>query len=666
VAAVVFACSIAAIEARLVQLQVLQHDELQAKAERQQTKGVAVDARRGEIVDRNGKVLARSVEQNAIYAVPSAVKSPTATIDRLCEAFRDCTAEERAKLADRFRRNKNFAWVRHASRVPPETAAKVAALELPGIGFVHESVRYYPNNDLASHALGYVGAENTGRAGLEEAYNSTLAGRPGRMIFQVDGSKTRLASVERAPVPGPTLQLTIDYYLQFIAEQELQTAVEFNRAAGGSVVIMDPRSGDILALANAPTFNPNTYGDFDEELRRNRAVQNVYEPGSTFKMVTASAALQEHVMSPDDPIDVSAGQIRIGKRKPIADTHRYGVLTFTDVIVKSSNVGAIKIGMQLGAERLARYAQRFGFGTRLSPDFPAEDAGLFTDPDKWNDSVLASVSMGYQVAVTPLQMATAASTIANGGEQVQPRIVRARIEADGGRAEIARRPPRRVIENATADTLTTIMENVVERGTATAARMAGYTIAGKTGTAAKLEGAHYSKSNYNASFVGFIPSRTPVVTILVVIDSPHGHGYYGGAVSAPVFKRIAERAMQYLGVPPNLQAAPPLLVTQHDPAPSVRTSPVSLDTQAMRPAASAQTQVVPTQAAGGVPDVIGLSARDAVRVLARVGMTARVSGDGVVVSQEPRAGTRFDRGTACALTLGRVASTLSAGSDQRQ
>ncbi len=663
VAAALFAIWGTIIEARLVQLQVFDRQELQLRAERQRRRTVPVLPKRGEILDRHGKVLARSVEQDAIVAIPTEIKDVTATASALCRVLDDCTADERKEIAARLSRQKYFAWVRRANRVSPEAAERVRALQLPGIGFLKEPMRYYPNQDLAAHLLGYVGIDNKGLSGIEATYNSTISGRPGQVLMETDARQRPFASIGVPPTPGASLQLTIDSYLQWVAESELQAAVAYNNAAGGTAVVMDPYTGDILALANAPTFNPNKYGDAREIALRNRAVQDVYEPGSTFKIVTASAALQEHVMSPGDPVDVSAGSIKIGSRKPIFDTHRYGVLSFTDVLVKSSNVGAVKIGLKLGAGRLGPYVKRFGFGTRLSPDFPSENAGLLEDPAAWNDSILASVSMGYQIGVTALQMATAASIVANGGELVKPRVIDASIGPDGRRVEIPRTLVRRVIEKSTADQLTTIMENVVERGTATAAKIPGFSIAGKTGTSSKIEGGHYSKSNYNASFVGFVPSRKPALTIIVMIDSPHGHGYYGGVVSAPVFKRIAEKAMQHLGIPPNLDTPPPVLLATHEPGrlPVRAAAPASPPRVALMPAVSPQGA-----AAALVPDVVGLAAREAIHVLASVGMTPRVSGDGIVLQQEPRPGSPLEPGASCALSLGRVSPPPGAVGDQRQ
>ena len=296
---------------------------------------------------------------------------------------------------------------------------------------------------------------------------------------------------------------------------------------------MDPRTGEILALANWPSFNPNAYRDSRPEAQRNRAIQDLYEPGSTFKIVTASAAFEEKVVDPDDQIDVSAGNIRFGARV-IDDDHNYGVLSFTDVIVKSSNVGAIKVGLKLGPERLGLYMKRFGFGRRTSPDFPGESAGIMWDPAKLTDSALASVSMGYQVGVTPLQMAAAVSSIANGGELFEPRIVRAVIARRHAHAGAAQgRPPHRVAGHR-GDADRRSWKRSSNRGTGTRAQIPGFTVAGKTGTAQKVVNGQYSRSDYNASFVGFVPSRDPAFAIVVVIDSPHGRNL--------LLRRVGRRA----------------------------------------------------------------------------------------------------------------------------
>jgi cell division protein FtsI (penicillin-binding protein 3) len=644
VAALLLGIWAGAVEARLAYLQVYRHEELRLRGERQQSRTIQTAANRGDILDRNGRVLARSVAAESVYAVPTEIADVDAAAAALCGALDDCGARERDGITDRIRRGRAFAYVRR--QVSPEEASRIRDLALEGVGFTKESRRFYPNRELAAHVLGYVGIDNVGLNGLESSYDTLIKGRPGTVLIQTDARGQAFSRVERPPTAGATLELTVDQYLQHIVERELRRGVLENRAAGGSAVVLDPRTGEILALANWPSFNPNNFRAAPLQSQRNRAIQDIYEPGSTFKIVTASAAFEEHVVDAADSIDVSAGQIRFGARV-INDDHHYGVLSFTDVIVKSSNVGAIKVGLKLGPARLSSYVTRFGFGARSSRDFPAESPGIVWNPSKLTDSALASVSMGYQVGVTPLQMAAAVSSIANGGELMEPRIIRAVI-SDERRIPVPHKSLRRAVSPATAALLTDIMEQVVDRGTGTRAAVPGFTVAGKTGTAQKVVNGRYSQSDYNASFVGFVPSRQPVFAIVVVVDSPHGENlYYGGSVAAPIFSRIAAAALRQYGVPPNVNSVPPVIVAR-DETPQMGRPPAL-------PAIVTVTDA--TGAAPIVPDLRGLSARDGVRMLAALGLIARVNGAGVIVDQDPAPGTQVERGTLSLLRLGREFST---------
>jgi cell division protein FtsI (penicillin-binding protein 3) len=651
--AVLFAVWTVGIEARLIYLQVIRHDELSARADKQQLRTVKLSPKRGEIYDRNGRLLAFSVDADTIAADPGDITDPAEVARRVCAALETCDASLRRQMEDRLRVKKQFVFL--ARQVGPDAARRVAALELPGIFLYKESRRYYPNRELASHVLGYVGLDNVGLGGLEAAYDARVRGREGKILLLADARQKAMAVREERPATaGDALELTIDQYLQHIAERELRAGVLEDRAAGGTAIIMQPQTGEILALANYPTFNPNAFTEAEPVERRNRAVQDLYEPGSTFKVVTASAALEEHVIRPDDPVDCAPGFITFAGRKPIRDVHPYGVLPFTDVIVKSSNVGAIKVGLRLGPERLSRYVSRFGFGQTNAPDFPGENPGIVWSAESLNDSSLASMSMGYQVGVTPLQMASAVSAVANGGTLFEPRVLRAFIR-DGHREEIAPRALRQAISPATAATLTAIMEAVVERGTAKTAQIPGYTIAGKTGTASKVVSGGYSRSEYYASFVGFVPSRKPELVIIVVIDSPHARGYYGGVVAAPVFKRIAEAAVRHLGIPPSLNAPPPVLVARHDGAePVAAPQPVRMEASA----------IVEATRAGLMPDLRGLSAREVIRTLGGLGITPRIQGDGFVIAQSPEPGTPIGAANACVLTLGRRVPPVRTGSER--
>jgi len=634
----------AAIEGRLVYLQIFRHSELMARAERQQSRTIPSPPKRGEILDRNGRILARSVDADTIYAVPTELGDPDQAAATLCLALRDCDADDRRAIAERIRKGRHFAYVRR--QVSPDQASRVAALQMEGVGFISENQRRYPNRDLASHLLGYVGVDNVGLAGIEGTYDSLIRGKAGTILVQTDARRHAFSRVERPPTTGDSLELTIDQYLQYVAERELREGVETSGGSAGSAVIMDPYTGEILALANVPSFNPNIYREARPETRRDRAVQDYYEPGSTFKIVTASAAFEEKAITPDAMIDASAGNIRFGSRV-INDDHNYGVLSFADVIVQSSNVGAIKVALRLGPRKIGDYVRRFGFGRPASPDFRGESPGMVWEPSSLNDSALASVAMGYQVGVTALQMATAVSAVANGGTLMEPRAVRAVIR-EGRRLPVPHKALNRVASAGTMTTLTEIMEMVVERGTGKRAKIDGYTVAGKTGTAKKLvNGSYRGHSDYNVSFVGFVPSHKPVFTIVVVVDSPHKVSPYGGVVAAPIFQRIAAAALTQYGVPPSINAPEPVLAGRSDqPSPLATSGPVV-------PAHLVPLTDTVSTSTSEVPDLTGLSAREALSVLARLGCTARLNGAGLVATQWPAPGTPLDASMSVVLTLAR-------------
>lgn len=637
------------VQARLVYLQVVKHDKYTTDANGQQESVLRLEALRGDILDRNGRAMAYSVDANSIFADPKLVVDPDETAAQLCAALGDCSPRERIELPRKLRQSGRFAYIRRSRQASPEQVARVAALELPGIGLQPDTGRYYPLGSLAAHGVGFVDQDNRGQAGIEYAYDSMIRGENGRGYAQVDARRHRVQTrIDREPVPGATLELTLDVHLQHLVERELRAGIEASRARAGTAIVMDPFTGEILALASYPTFNPNVPNDASPDARRNTATQGVYEPGSTFKIVTAAAAIQEGVIEADDLVDTNPGWIKIGGRKPITEAggHNYGVVTFEDAIIKSSNVGAIKVGLRTGVDRMTRYVERFGFGQILAPDFPGQSRGLW-NPRALNDSGLASVSMGYQVGVTPLQMAAAASVVANGGLLMEPRVVRAVRRPDGVREVVAPKVLRRAIEQETAEVLGRIMEGVVSRGTARRfAKIEGYPAAGKTGTAHKaVPTGGYSRTDYNASFVGYIPAADPVYTILVVIDTPRT-SIYGGTVAAPVFRRIAEGAMAYSGLAPTGGDRPMMTVQSGS---------------SVEPRSHARSaQVMPVSVAVGgpalMPDVRGLSGREAVRVLAAAGIDAQVSGAGFVRTQLPEAGAPLDDTLTGRLLLTRYSS----------
>jgi cell division protein FtsI (penicillin-binding protein 3) len=637
--AAIVALWIAGIQVRLLILQIRDHDALVQVARDQRENKLVEPAKRGDIRDANGRVLAYSADTDTIYAVPAQVDDAEKTAAKLCAALDGCDREMRADLLERLRVKRPFVYLKR--RALPAEANRVFHLGLDGIGFMTESKRFYPNRELAAPLLGYVGVDNKGLSGLEALLDRVIRGRDGSLLIQTDAKKRPFSRLEQPPTSGSDVQITIDEHLQYIVERELAAGVAENNAEGGAAVVMDPNSGEIRAMANWPTFNPNIYNAVSADARKNRAVQDLYEPGSTFKIVTASAALEEHLFDPQQTVDVTGGQIRFGNRV-IHDTHDYGVLTFTDVLVKSSNVGAIRIGKVVGAERLSLYINRFGFGRQTASGLPGESPGIVWKPQELDESALASVSMGYQVGVTPLQMAMAVSAIANGGTLYTPRILKS-VTTNGLRQDFAVNEVHRAIKPETAATLTGIMEQVVDRGTARAARMDGFTVAGKTGTAAKLVNGRYSTTNYNASFVGFVPSRAPVLTIVVVIDSPHSKGHTGGIAAAPVFKRIADASLRYLGVAPTVNPEPPVLVARREESPPIV------------PVSGPVTPAIATVAASSstVPDLRGYGVRDAMTYLASLGLTPRLKGAGVVVDQIPAPGAPLEPGATCVLILQR-------------
>ena len=628
-----------AIEARLVQLQVFRHDVLVERALRQRLRTIPTHPKRGEIVDRGGQILAYSVDADTIVAVPADVECPVETTRLLCEVL-ECRREQHDRILTRLDTENLFAYVQQYVSV--DTARRIRELDLKGVGFLKQNRRFYPNRELAAHLIGYVGIDNQWLFGLESSYDEEISGQPGRVLMQTDARNRAFSRVERPPTAGVTLELTIDKLIQHIAERELRAAMREHHAAGGSVVVLDPATGEILALANEPTFNPNAFSLSDADARRNRATQDVYQPGSTFKIVTASAALEEGVSHPNQQIDTSPGVWYPGRR-PVRDFRDYGVLSFTDMLVKSSNVAASKIGVELGAERLLRYVRRFGFGQAISGDFLGQSRGIVHPAAGLSDSDLARVSIGYTIAVTPLQMAAAMNAVANGGELIAPRVVRALLGKDG-RVEVPRRVIRRAIRPETAATMTRILEDVVDHGTATAAQLTGYTVAGKTGTTEKLVDGRYSDTRNVASFAGFVPSTRPRLTILVVVDDvPSG----GGAVAAPVFQRIAEASLRHLGVPPNVGAPPPILVSAGSPTPAiVRLTPV-------RAPASLAASAWTGPQRGLMPDLAGLSARAAFEIATDLGLMTRIRGDGFVVGQTLEPGSAITRGQALILRLER-------------
>src|SRR5215213_8256161 len=526
-----------AVGLRLAYLQTSQHDWLAGRARSQQTGVETEQAVRGLILDRQGRELARSVDVDSFFADPRRVENVDETVARLARVLDVDAPALASRLKESKEAKRGFEWL--ARKVDAERAEAVRALKLKGVYSIEEQKRRYPNGPLAAHVLGYVGLDEKGLAGVEQIYDASLKGEQGRVRIDKDGQRKAFESEGRAPQDGRTVVLTIDQTVQYIVERQLAAAVERTRAKSAAAVVLDPRTGEVLALANAPTFDPNAAGGVSAEARRNDALQNIYEPGSTFKLVAYTAALEEKLITPETRIQCE-GSISLPGR--VVHDHAHGSLTATEALAKSSNVAAIKLGQKLGNDRLYEYIRRLGFGAKTGVELPGETAGLIRPVSKWQPGSIGSIPIGHEVGVTPLQMAAAYAAVANDGVRVAPHLVR-EVKDAGGKT---------VASAETARMLRRMMEEVTLKGTARKAQLEGYTAAGKTGTAQKIDPrTHaYSQSKYVASFVGFAPLENPAIVIIVVIDEAVGL-HQGGQVAAPVFRDIANQVLPYLDVMPD-------------------------------------------------------------------------------------------------------------------
>jgi cell division protein FtsI (penicillin-binding protein 3) len=651
----------AAVLGRLTYLQLFCYSEYLAKAQRQQQRTFEISPRRGPIYDRKGRELAVSIPMDSCFGDPGEIKD-AAMVARLLGPILNVPAGD---LETKIRDAKTP--VRLARKVPPEAVQRVQDMNLRGVFFQKEYRRVYPQHELAAHALGYVNVDEKGLGGIELSLDSLIRGRPGRMMVMADGRRRRYDRSEAAADPGASVVLTIDQTIQFIAEKELSRAIAETHAKNGSVVVQDPNNGHLLAVANWPTFDPNDAGKFSVDVRMDRAVAAAYEPGSTFKMITLSGALENGVTNPREFIDCQMGSILVAGRL-IHDHKPFGILSVRDVLTQSSDVGTIKIALRLGAPRLYEKIRAFGIGQLTGIELPGENRGLFRPLENWTPSSIGSIAIGQEVSVTPVQLVSAISAIANGGTLHRPRIVE---EIQGGSSPAPRSgsEPQKVIDAKTAATLRDMMESVILEGTGKPAKLDGYTAAGKSGTAQKIDPAtgRYSPNQYVASFVGFALVNTPVVAILVVLDSPVGL-HYGGDVGGPVFKRISEQVLAYLEVSHDIPAGSNIETAKNQRA-TPQPAPASAANRARFQAAVAKqpsgSGSAPTVAFGDedavvVPDFSGQGLRSVMEACTRLELVPAPIGNGVAVEQFPEAGARVQRGSRVTVRFGRAGEIVPA------
>src|SRR6266536_1961530 len=647
-----------AIGVRLVYLQVSQHDNLVERARKQQQQTLQINPQRGTLLDRDLRELARSVDTDSIFVAPdeiTEIDGAGSIADGLATVLGPDRHVLSTQLQEAKENGRRVIWI--ARRLTPEQAEKIDALKLPGVHSRKEPKRYYPNCSLAAHVLGFVGLDGAGLGGVEQTYNEMVTGEPGRVFLEKDSNGKAYESFEIPAKTGQTIILTIDQSIQYRAEQALANAVSQSRAKSGTAIVLNPRTGEILALANAPTFDPNSVGTAKPEVRSNWALQNVYEPGSTFKIIAFSAAIEKGLVTPDGRIDCQMGSITVAGRL-IHDHHSFGTLTISEALAKSSNVAAIKLALRVGNDTMYDYITRFGFGSRTGIELPGETPGLLRPVSRWQASSIGSIAIGQEIGITPLQMAAAFGALANNGVRVAPHLVREIRTPSGATVYRSNPEQHRVIGAATASSLRRMLEGVTISGTAKLAQLNGYTAAGKTGTAQKIDPKTrtYSATKHVASFVGFAPVDDPAVVIIVVIDEPGG-AYHGGEVAAPVFREIAELVLPNLGIAPDTEIKSPAdLVAQAGPEAEVKSQVAQA--QELEKLRKATLPTVTGRRGGGaevvyaaannkailMPDLRGQSVRDVARACAQLGLQLEARGEGRVTRHSPAPGSEVEPG----------------------
>jgi cell division protein FtsI (penicillin-binding protein 3) len=657
-----------AIFGRLGYLQLIRHSDYLARAQRQQQRTIEITPKRGAIYDRNMHPLAMSLPVESAFAVPAEIGDNKLMAARLLS---NVLGVPRDVLETRFQSGGSFVWI--SRKLPPDKAEAVRALNLKGVYLQSENQRYYPKRELAAHVLGFVDLDEKGLGGIEYGLDSLVRGKSEKIVVMADARQRWFDGGSAQRDQGANVILTMDEKIQYIAERELAAAIARTHAMAGTVIVQNPNTGAILALANWPKFNPNSANEAKAEARMDRAVSAIYEPGSTFKLITLAAALDQNLTRPEEVFNCENGAVYIAGHR-IRDHKPFGMLTVSEILAQSSDVGAIKIALRMGAPKFYDYIRAFGFGQLTGIDLPGESKGLLRKLDNWSAISIGSVSMGQEVGVTPMQLVTAVSAIANGGTLYKPHVVAEVKRGSGSLAPADALAPgeaKEVIRPETAATLRRLMEGVVLHGTGTRARLDGWTAAGKTGSAQKIDPAtgRYSPTQLIASFSGFAPINDPALTILVSLDSPVGE-HEGGQVAAPVFKRIAEQVLPYLDVPRDVPLSPKLLQAayrrnaaeeesslsdftpadfsaQPEPAPA---APVN-EKKAENPP-PAVTVALDEGGDIAVPDFRGKTMREATEMCLRLGLEPVLVGSGLAADVAPASGAKVRRGAKITVRFG--------------
>lgn len=623
----VFGLMFLTVVGRAFYLQILQHEKLVKKADKQHQHRIDLTPARGSILDRNGTTLAESIHMDSCYAEPRRIEDAAGTAAVLAPILGVPKEELVAKLSV----NKSFIWIERW--VSPEVATRVRNMRLPGIGFAPESKRFYPNMEIAAHVIGFTGQDPNGLEGIELKYDSTIMGNTGYMITERDALGRHIAvtnTVIKNSSPGKSVVLTLDKTIQFITEKELAKAVTENNAKSGMAVVMESATGKVLAMANYPTFNPNSFSRYSHAQLRNQSVADSFEPGSTFKIFTIAAALDSGKIKSTDIYNCENGNYRVADRI-IHDDHPQARLTVSEIMKYSSNIGSAKIGFKMGEETLSTYLRNFGFGSRTGIDLPGESPGNLKK--HWYGVDLAAISFGQGVSLSTVQLVTALSAIANGGNLMRPYLVE-QILDDSGAVTQKFEPQvvRRVVSPETARKVTKMLESVTGAGgTGMRAALDGYRVAGKTGTAQKVDPVTrtYSPTKRIGSFVGFVPADKPKLTIVVIIDEPQGVKY-GGVVAAPAFRTIAQNSLAYLKIQPDT----PTAVATKAPEPRVSAAP---DVEVLSDGDGLYNP------AGGevMPNFRGMSMRRVMQVMEKRGINIKLLGSGQASEQSPPPGHRI-------------------------